>query len=120
MISRSNSVQDAIWLRNLNDSNMRRVTLRRNFTEETTMRDGIEDTQIVFEEVDVLIHERDNMISFIESNFGNIFDLGLMQMEENEIKTKNINETKAMIANGNISSEIKLLGQQITDVMLGG
>jgi len=119
MLSRSNRIQDSIWLRELQENNMRRVTLRRNFTEETSIQDGVEETQFVFEEANVLIYERDNMQNFIETNFGNLFDLGLIQMQEKDIQKQNESDTKKLLNDGKLANELQVLGQQITNIMLG-
>lgn len=77
----SNLIPDAIWLRDIDENGTRRITLRRNFTEET----GIgEEPRIVFDEVDVVIKEQENMMEFITKNFGNLFELGLQQVAEGE------------------------------------
>jgi hypothetical protein len=97
---------------------MRKITLRRNFTEETVVHEDGEETQIVFEEADVLVCERNNMADFVASNYGNLFELGLMQMEQKAILEQNESATKKLITEGNLVNELQMLGQQITNVML--
>jgi len=76
MRSQSNVIQEAVWAREV-ENGIRHVTLRRNFTEETVIRQEGEETQFVYEETNVYIPDRDNIHEFVANNFGNLFDLGL-------------------------------------------
>jgi hypothetical protein len=119
MIAKCNFIPDAVYLREISDSGVRRVTLRKNFTEEIHINDGVEETHYSYEEVDVLVQERDNMSAFINANFENLFELGITQMAENNLIEQNKLATSKLLQDGSLSTELQLLGQQITSVMLG-
>ena len=118
MISRCNFIPDAVMIRDISESGIRRVTLRRNFTEEMQNMEDINEVHYTYEEVDVLIPERDNMMDFINANFGNLFELGLVQTEEIKAREQNKSSTNKLIKDGSLTTELQLLGQQITTVML--
>lgn len=119
MIAKCNFIPDAVFIREISDSGVRRVTLRRNFTEEIHVNENAEnETHYTFEEVDVLVQERDNMASFVNANFGNLFELGLTQMAASNLQEQNRLATNKLLDDGSLSSELKILGQQITAVML--
>ncbi len=118
MIAKCNFIPDPVFIREISDSGVRRVTLRRNFTEEVNVNEGVEETHYTFEEVDVLVQERDNMTSFVNANFGNLFELGLTQMAASNLQEQNRLATNKLLDDGSLSSELKILGQQITAVML--
>jgi hypothetical protein len=118
VIARCSFIPESIWLRDITESGLRRVTLRRNFTEETNISEQGEETYYAFEEVDVFVSERENMEEFITQNFGNLFYLGLSQTEQAEIEKQNQSETENLIRQGTLANELKILGQQITSIML--
>lgn len=118
MIAKSKHILDSIWLREIDDKNVRHVTLRRNFTEEINVVDGKEDISFTYEEVDVFVCERDNMIQYLQNNFGNLFELGLTQMEEKNVVEKNLEITKNLLDKGEIVNELQMMGKQITEIML--
>lgn len=118
MISQCNFMPDAIWLREL-ENEIRHITLRRNFTENVVIHEDLEETQYTFEETDVFIPNRENIHEFVTQNFGNLFDLGLQQMTENVKKEAKISQAKQMVQEGTVVDDIQLLGQQITNLMLG-
>lgn len=119
MIAYCNFIPDAIWIRGLQENGDRHITLRRNFTEEITTREGKEEKQFMFEETDVFIPERDNIAEFINSNFGNLFKLGLQQTQTKTESDSKIQKTKQIINNGQVVDDLHTLGQQITAIMLG-
>ena len=119
MISYCNFIPESIWVRGV-DNGIRHITLRRNFSEEIAIHGDLEEKQYMFEETDVYIPDRENLLEFINSNFGNLFDLGLQQTEENKIKREKIQKTKQIIESGQIIDDVQILGQQITNLFLGG
>ena len=118
MISQCSFIPDTIWLRGI-ENGVRHVTLRRNITEETVIHEDQEETIYQFEETDVYIPEREGMEGFITQNFGNLFELGLQQTEEKAKKEAKKVKAKQMVQEGTVVDDIQLLGQQITDLMLG-
>lgn len=118
MIAKCNFIPEAIMLRDINELGIRRVTLRRNFTEEMQNTEEVNEIHYTYEEVDVLIPERDNMTEFINANFGNLFELGLVQTQEIKAREQNKSSTDKLIKDGLLLTELQMLGQQITAVML--
>jgi len=118
MISQCSFMPDTVWLREV-ENGVRHVTLRRNFTEEIILHEELEEKQYTFEEVDVFIPDRENIQEFITQNFGNLFDLGLQQMAEKSEREAKIAKAKQIIQEGTIVDDLQLLGQQLTDIILG-
>ena len=118
MIVHCSYIPDAVWIREV-ENGTRRITLRRNFTEEIMIREDGEEKQFRFEETDVFTPDRDNIIEFIDENFGNLFDLGLQQTNDNATKDAKVMQAKQMVQDGSVVDNLQLLGQQITNVMLG-
>jgi hypothetical protein len=117
MISECSFIPESIWVRE-SSNGIRHITLRRNVTEEIKISEGIEEKVYTFEETDVHIVDRDKLEDFVNENFGNLFDLGLQQTEEKTIKEEKIQKTKQGIETGQITDDIQILGQQITNLML--
>jgi len=94
-----NFIPDTIWVRGT-ENGLRHITLRRDFTEETIIRQEGEETQYKFEETDVFIPDRDNIEDFVTNNFGNLFDQGLLnenapvKKTDTEINTDRIEATE--------------------------
>jgi hypothetical protein len=118
MISQCNFIPETIWVRGI-ENGIRHITLRRNFTEETVIHEEIEEIMYIFEETDVFIPDRENINDFITQNFGNLFELGLQQMVEKSEKEVKVAKTKQIIQEGTLIDDVQLLGQQITNLMLG-
>jgi len=118
MIAYCNFIPDAVWIREL-ENGIRRITLRRNFTEEIIIKQGENEKQFRFEETDAYIPERDNIQEFITNNFGNLFDLGLIQVEEKEINEIKIRKANEIVNNGVLIDDLQDIGKQITNLMLG-
>ena len=94
-------IPDTIWIREV-ENGLRHVTLRRDATEETIIRQEGEETQYKFEETDIFIPDRDNIEDFVTSNFGNLFDQGLL----NENATATLTQEERL---SNIESVINML-----------
>lgn len=118
MISYCNFIPEAVWIRET-ENGIRHITLRRNFTEELKAFGEIEEKHYRYEETDVYIPDRENLQEFTVENFGNLFDLGLQQTEEEVERNYKLNRTKQMINEGSIVDDLQSLGQQITNIMLG-
>ena len=118
MIAYCNFIPDAAWVRETSNG-LRHITLRRNFTEETVIRQEGTETQFRFEETDVFIPDRENLNEFVAENFGNLFDLGIQQTSENGEKETKIQRAKQIVQDGTVVDDLQLLGQQITDIMMG-
>lgn len=112
------SIPQAIMLREIDNKGIRRVTLRKNFSEETDFTDGQENTYFGYDETDVFIVERNNIMEFITNNFANLFELGLRQSNELVEMYDNENALKRLLEEGRLVGELKLMGQQITEIML--
>ena len=113
-----NFIPDAIWVREV-ENGMRRITLRRNVTEEIVLHQGVEETHFRFEETDVLIPDRDNIQDFIANNFGNLFGLGIMQIDKKQTNDTKIQTAQQIVQTGTIVDDLQAIGQKITDLMLG-
>jgi len=118
MIGYCNFIPDAIWVRET-ENGTRRITLRRNFTEETIIHQEADETQFRFDETDVFIPDRDNIQDFIANNFGNLFDLGIMQIDEKQTNDTKIQTAQQIVQTGTIVDDLQAMGQKITDLMLG-
>jgi hypothetical protein len=76
------------------------------------------ETHYSFEETDVLVPERDGMREFVDRNLGNLFELGIAQTQQNDLAEENRLATDKYIRDGSLPAELKMLGQQITALML--
>lgn len=117
MKAQCNYIPDSIWIKEV-ENGIRHVTLRRNFSEEINIRYGENEKVYEYDESDVFIPERENIEQFINENFANLFELGLQQMEENASFEEKTNYTKNIIETGNLYDCIKIMGQQITNILL--
>ena len=119
MIAYCNYIPDAIWVREAVNG-VRRITLRKNFIEkDTTNMDGSTEKQYQFDETDVCITDRDNLQDFVNNNFDNLFLSGLQQVANNAASETKIQATQQMVVTGKLVDDLQLLGQQITNIMLG-
>lgn len=118
MMSKCNFIPDSVWIREC-ENGIRKITLRRNFTEEVIIHDGIQEKGYTFEETNVYVADRENIQEFVNENFGNLFDLGLQQTEQSAIIAEKIEKTRQAIQTGQIVEDMQTLGQQITNIMLG-
>lgn len=114
MIAQCNYIPDAIWVRET-ENGLTKITLRRNFTEEMNVEG---DKYYTFEEVDIVIPYREDIVAFIEENFGNLFDLGLQQTEDSLQHESKILHTQQLIQTGKLAENMQLIGQQITNILL--
>lgn len=118
MISQCSFSPDAIWVREV-ENGIRHITLRKNITQETITHEDTQEIIYQFEETELFIPDRENLTDFINENFGNLFDLGLQQTTDNATKDAKIMQAKQMIQDGSVVDNLQLLGQQITNIMLG-
>ena len=114
----SDNVLEAFTLRSVDGVGVRRVTLRKNFQEETNNNEGVERTIYTFDETDVYIVDRSNLVDYVTANFTNLFELGLRQCNDMLENQDNENQLQYLLKEGRLVGELKTLGQQITEIML--
>ena len=120
MIAYSSIKPAPIWIREV-ENGVRHVTLRRNFTQSTiTNTDGIAETQFQFEETDLFIQDRDNIESYINTNFDTLFTQGAQQAIGKQALNAKIQQTQQIIKDGSIVDTFQQIGQQITNILIGG
>jgi hypothetical protein len=114
----SDSVPNAIMLRDVDDVGIRRLTLRKDFQEEIVSVDGQNVTMYTYDETDVWIVERPNIVDYVNANFTNLFELGLRQTNEKTEIESNEGQLQYLLQQGRLVGELKAIGQQITEIML--
>lgn len=119
MIAYCNYIPDAIWVRD-EENGVRRITLRKDFLEkDNTNPDGTTEKQYQFEETDVLIPDRDNLLDYVNANFNELFAQGLQQVVNTLALNTKIQTTQQMVNTGALVDNLQSIGQQITNLMLG-
>lgn len=78
MKSQCNYIPEKIWVREV-ENEIRHITLRDNFEEKTIVRDGENEVNYEFDEVNVYIVNRDNIESYVSDNFELLFEQGTLQ-----------------------------------------
>ena len=109
---------EPLWIREVSNG-MRRVTLRRNITQQTVTQDEGQETVYNFEETDVFIPDRESVQDYVTANFDALFTLGLQQVSDNDAQDAKIQQATQMVKDGSVVDALQTIGQQITNVMLG-
>lgn len=117
MRTQCNYVPDTIWVRDI-ENNLRRITIRKNIEEDLIAHEDDNETMYSFDEVDVLIPDRYDIEQFANDNIDQLFELGIQQNAELNIYNKKLQETEHLIRTGQLVDDMKLIGQQLTNILL--
>jgi len=98
MISYCNYIPDVNWVREA-ENGIRHVTLRRNIVEQDVKNiDGTTEKRYQFEETDIYIPDRDNLVDYVNANFNQLFMSNLPSYQKAKIEQINTMCNKTICA----------------------